>query len=132
MDRTIKRRRFLEMVGAGTAAAALPGCLSGKQTAARPNILWISCEDISPDLGCYGSREVRTPNIDHLATQGVRYSNAFTVAGVCAPSRSGIITGMYPTTIGSMHMRTKNKLLQIEYECVPPPEVNAALPAEPA
>ncbi len=74
---------------------------------ARPNFLWITCEDTSPDLGCYGDAYARTPNLDKLAAQGVRYTNAFTVAGVCAPSRSGIITCMYPTTIGTLHMRSK-------------------------
>ena len=73
----------------------------------RPNILWISTEDISPDLGCYGDSYAVTPNIDKLAAQGVRYTNAFATAPVCAPSRSAIITGMYPTTISSMHMRSK-------------------------
>lgn len=73
----------------------------------RPNILWISAEDISPDLGCYGDEYARTPTLDGLAAQGARYVNAFSSAPVCAPSRSAIITGMYPTTIGSMHMRSK-------------------------
>jgi uncharacterized sulfatase len=73
----------------------------------RPNILWISTEDISPDLGCYGDRYAVTPNIDHLAAEGVRYDNVFSHSGVCAPTRSGIITGMYPTTIGTHHMRCK-------------------------
>jgi N-sulfoglucosamine sulfohydrolase len=73
----------------------------------RPNILWISAEDISPDLGCYGDSYAITPNIDKLASQGARYTNAFSNAPVCAPSRSAIITAMYTTTIGSMHMRSK-------------------------
>ncbi len=73
----------------------------------RPNILWISLEDISPDLGCYGDKYAVTPNIDRLATQGCRYTHAFTHAGVCAPSRSGIITGMYPSSIGTHYMRCK-------------------------
>ena len=71
----------------------------------RPNILWISLEDISPDLGCYGDAYAITPNIDRLAQQGVLFTNAFSHSGVCAPTRSGIITGMYPTTIGTYHMR---------------------------
>ncbi|MCI0389290.1 MAG: sulfatase [Acidobacteria bacterium] len=77
------------------------------QSNQRPNILWISTEDISPDLGCYGDEYAVTPNVDRLAAQGMRYTNAFATAPVCAPSRSAIITGMYPTTIGSMHMRSK-------------------------
>jgi uncharacterized sulfatase len=73
----------------------------------RPNILWLSTEDISPDLGCYGDGYAITPNLDRLASQGARYTNAYSNAPVCAPSRSAIITGMYTTTIGSMHMRSK-------------------------
>jgi uncharacterized sulfatase len=73
----------------------------------RPNILWISAEDLSPDLGSYGDGYARTPNLDKLAGQGVRFAKAFSVAPVCAPSRSAIITGMYPTSIGSHHMRSK-------------------------
>lgn len=73
----------------------------------RPNILWISAEDISPDLGCYGVEYARTPNLDKLAEQGARYTRAFSISGVCAPSRSAIITGMYPTSIGTHHMRCK-------------------------
>ncbi len=79
---------------------------SSAQTS-RLNILWISTEDISPDLGCYGDSYAITPNIDRLAAQGVRYTNAFATAPVCAPTRSAIITAMYPTTIGSLHMRSK-------------------------
>jgi uncharacterized sulfatase len=75
--------------------------------AERPNLLWISIEDSSPDLGCYGDKYAVTPNIDKLASEGCRYTRAFTHAGVCAPSRSGIITGMYPTSIGTHFMRCK-------------------------
>ena len=73
----------------------------------RPNILWISAEDISPDLGSYGDGYARTPNLDKLASQGVRFAKAFSAAPVCAPSRSAIITGMYATSIVSHHMRSK-------------------------
>ncbi len=71
----------------------------------RPNVLWITCEDTSPNLGCYGDEFAVTPNLDRLAEQGVRYTNAFSVCGVCAVGRSSLITGMYPTSIGSHHMR---------------------------
>ncbi|MBD53706.1 MAG: hypothetical protein CMM05_01315, partial [Rhodopirellula sp.] len=70
-------------------------------TPTRPNILWISCEDISAHLGCYGDPHAITPNLDLMAAEGVRYSNAFTAAGVCAPCRSTIITGMYQNSIGT-------------------------------
>lgn len=73
----------------------------------RPNFVWIVAEDLSPTLGCYGDRQGITPNLDRLASQGVRYTRAFTHAPVCAPSRSGLITGRYPTSMGSHHMRSK-------------------------
>jgi|GEM_PF-322687 len=73
--------------------------------AARPNILWITCEDISPNLGCYGDTFAITPNLDKFAKRSIRYTNAHGVTGVCAVNRSCIITGMYPTSIGSQDMR---------------------------
>lgn len=84
-----------------------------------PNILWISTHDINPHLGTYtgvwpGAEYATTPNLDRLAGQGAVYENAFASAPVCAPSRSAIYTGCFPTAIGTMHMRTK---------AVPPPEV---------
>ena len=72
----------------------------------RPNILWISTEDLSPRLGCYGDPIARTPSIDRLASEGTRYTNVFTTAAISSPCRAGIITGMYQTSIGCMHMRT--------------------------
>jgi uncharacterized sulfatase len=123
------RREFLGQAVRGAAgallapaaigAAASPATESARGGTVRPNILWITCEDMSPDLGCWGDAYAASPNLDRLAAEGVRYTGCFTVAPVCAPSRSAIITGMYPTTIGSMHMRTGNK----GYQCVPPPEV---------
>ncbi|MFO0953195.1 MAG: sulfatase [Isosphaeraceae bacterium] len=80
---------------------------SAPAAAERPNVVWIVTEDISPSLGCYGDPDAITPNLDRLAGQGVRFNRAFTHAPVCAPTRSGLITGMYPTTIGSHHMRSK-------------------------
>lgn len=71
----------------------------------RPNILRLSAEDISAHLGCYGDPHAITPNLDELAEQGARFTNAYTTAGVCAPCRSGIITGMYQNAIGTHHMR---------------------------
>jgi uncharacterized sulfatase len=107
--RGLNRRTFLQ-VASGSAAVVTLGDIAkaqslGNGSASRPNFLWISTEDINPDLGCYGDPYAVTPNIDRLATQGVRYNNVFSHSGVCAPTRSGIITGMYPTTLGTHHMR---------------------------
>lgn len=74
--------------------------------AKRPNILWLIAEDFSPDLGCYGGKEVYTPNLDKLAKEGMRFTKAFTTAPVCSASRSGFMTGMYQTTIGAQHHRS--------------------------
>ncbi len=101
------RRTILRMTPVVVLLAVTTAWARSPDPQRRPNILWISCEDISPDLGCYGSDYAITPNLDRLAAEGVRYTNAFTVAGVCAPSRSGIITGMYPTSIGTHHMRCR-------------------------
>jgi N-sulfoglucosamine sulfohydrolase len=76
------------------------------ETKSKPNILWITCEDMSPHLGSFGEKVAKTPNLDQLAKEGVRYTNVFSTAGVCAPSRNAIITGMYQTSTGGMHMRT--------------------------
>lgn len=107
MDLT--RREALKALGATTLAVAL-GSRDGRAApsrGARPNILWLSCEDISPHIGCYGDPHAITPAIDALAAAGIRYTNAFTTAGVCAPCRSCIITGMYASTLGSQHMRSQ-------------------------
>ncbi|APZ92452.1 sulfatase-like hydrolase/transferase [Fuerstiella marisgermanici] len=79
--------------------------VSAVSAADRPNILWLSCEDISPHLGCYGYPNATTPNVDAFAQQATLFEHAYTTAGVCAPCRSAIITGMYQTSIGSQHMR---------------------------
>ncbi len=93
-------------VAVSVIAALLPACPLACSDD-RPNILWISCEDISAHLGCYGDPNATTPNLDRLATEGVRFTRAFTPHGVCAPCRTGIITGMYPIGLGANHMRSK-------------------------
>lgn len=77
---------------------------------ARPNILWLTCEDISPNLGCYGDAYAVTPNLDELAKRSVRYLHAWSNAPVCAPARTTIISGMYPPSTGGEHMRSMTHL----------------------
>jgi arylsulfatase A-like enzyme len=74
----------------------------------RPNILWVSFEDTNPFYGCYGDPVARTEVVDRLASEGTRFPLAFSTAGVCAPARSAVITGMYPISIGTHHMRTSH------------------------
>jgi len=105
------RRSFLKAIGSSAALFLMGDVVkASRHRMARPNFLWLSCEDISPHIGCFGDKFAITPNIDKLASEGVRYTNTFTTAGVCAPCRSGIITGMYQTTIGTHHMRCSAKL----------------------
>ena len=100
-------KRLWRKLAPALLAFGLPSSLLSSQAeAARPNILWISMEDISPDFGCYGVKAVTTPNFDALAKQGVRFGRAFSTAGVCAPSRSAIISGVYQMAIGTQHMRS--------------------------
>ena len=88
------------------ATTRAPAAWQSEVVGQRPNILWISVEDISTDLSCYGATGIHTPNIDRLAAEGIMYRHAYATVGVSAPSRSSIITGMYPVSIGSHNMRT--------------------------
>ena len=98
-------------LGAVVAAAAWQPALDAKP----PNILWLSIEDTGQQVEPY-DRYARTPNIASLARDGVTFLEAYSHSPVCAPTRSGIITGMYPTAIGTHHMRSS---------MVPPPHVRA-------
>ncbi|MCS7254597.1 MAG: sulfatase-like hydrolase/transferase [Armatimonadota bacterium] len=114
-DVQIKRREFIgSFVGAVLAGNLIWRGENSMQLPERPNFLWITCEDMSSTLGCFGDLYAFTPNLDRLASEGVRFTNVFTHSPVCAPSRSGVITGMYPTSIGTHHMRC---------QAVPPPFV---------
>jgi len=96
-----------------------------------PNILWISCEDLSPHFEFYGDKTVSTPNLSRLSREGITYDNVFTTAGVCAPSRCAIITGVNQVTAGGHNMRTllntfpEKTGLPPAYSIVPPAEIKA-------
>jgi len=111
---TQTRRDWLRQVTAGTALLTAGRVARGAEPERRPNILWLTCEDMSPHLGCYGEAAARTPYLDAFAEESARYTHCYSVSGVCAPSRSCLITGMYPTTLGTCHMRCSNP---------PPPHV---------
>jgi arylsulfatase A-like enzyme len=88
------------------AALGLWICSPAARGAERPNVLWLIAEDFGNDLGCCGRKEVSTPHLDRLASEGVRFSRFYTTAPVCSPSRSAFMTGMYQTTIGAHHHRS--------------------------
>jgi uncharacterized sulfatase len=84
--------------------------ISGASAAEKPNILWLTCEDAGPHLGCYGDDYAVTPNLDAFAARGMIYTNATSNAPVCAPARTAIISGLYPPSTGSEHMRSEVRL----------------------
>lgn len=99
------------IVGIASALGTLasPGLLArdeGAPAGTRPNILWIIAEDMGPHLGICGTPELRTPNLDALAREGMRFTHGFTTGAVCSTSRSAFSTGMYQTTIGAHHQRS--------------------------
>ncbi len=90
--------------------ALLVAVLSGSALSAesRPptNIVWIIVEDMSANFGCYGEKTIATPNVDRLAREGIRFTNAVVTAPVCSAARSALITGMYQSSIGAHHHRS--------------------------
>jgi iduronate 2-sulfatase len=91
----LSRRNFLRQASGGIAASALAGC-SGKSRARRPNVLMLSVDDLNPRIGCYGDPIARSPNIDRVARQGVRFRHGFSQWPACLPSRVSFLSGWYP------------------------------------
>jgi arylsulfatase A-like enzyme len=106
MERT--RREFLSAasaaLAAGTGALAMTQTAHGRaaaNAANRPDFVLIYCDDLGyGDLGCYGSRTVRTPHLDALAARGVRFTDWYSNSPVCSPSRASLLTGRYPERAG--------------------------------
>lgn len=101
----VSRRRFLQ----SGAAFSVPSLTHAFQSQ-RPNILWLTTEDIGPHLHACGDDYSMTPNLDRLAARGCLYNNAWSNAPVCAPARTTIISGVYPTATGSEHMRSMTRM----------------------
>lgn len=99
---TAKQRTEFRKIRVEKEAATTP-------VAARPNILWITIEDWGPDLSCYGTPGIHTPNVDKLADEGVRYEWAFTTSPVCSTSRSAMMTGFHQNYIRANQHREHNK-----------------------
>jgi uncharacterized sulfatase len=94
----------------GLLAAVLSAVTRAAEPVARPNILWLTSEDHGPEMGCYGDANARTPNIDALARKGMIFKQVWSAHPVCAPARTAIITGLYATTSGGVHMRSMVRL----------------------
>jgi arylsulfatase A-like enzyme len=101
----LTRRNFLASIGAGATllsnVTARPfKSTSLDQKSARPNVIFILADDLGwGDLSCYGRPEYRTPNLDRLALEGVRFTDAYSASAVCTPTRCGFITGRYPARL---------------------------------
>lgn len=107
----ISRRTALGAAVTGALAGGATGLRAATGPVSHPNILWLVSEDNGPFIGAYGDRHARTPNIDALARRGVLYRNVYCPAPVCAPTRFGILTGLYPETCSpAQHMRASAKL----------------------
>ncbi len=96
----MQRRRFL------AASAAAPGFWISRAPAQRFNVLFIAVDDLRPQLGCYGKRQMKTPNIDRLAAEGMLFERAYCQQAVCAPSRVSLLTGARPDTTRVYDLRT--------------------------
>jgi arylsulfatase A-like enzyme len=101
------RRDFLRVTGASTIALLAGRSASAAKSPDKPNVLWITVEDMSPNLGCYGDKYATTPSIDRLAAQSVRYTNVFATAPVCSPVRSCLVTGVIATSMGTSNLRSQ-------------------------
>lgn len=101
------------------------------ESRAKPNFLFVVFEDMGPRIGAFGDSVATTPVLDAFAAQSAQFANTFTTAGVCAPSRSSLITGVHQQTLGTQHMRTRSpsSLVSsggpISYDAVPPARVKA-------
>ena len=93
----MRRREFIRLAGTAAAIAAWDLPCFAQPRGPRPNIVLIIADDMGwDDCGAYGHPTIRTPNIDRLAAEGMRFTNAFVTASSCSPSRASIITGRYP------------------------------------
>ena len=101
--------RIGSFCGAGSDIACAAPCMAavpGKRAPHRPNILLITSEDNGAHLGCYGDPHVRTPHLDELAGEGVRFANAYVTQAGCSQSRASIFTGLYPHQNGQIGLAT--------------------------
>ncbi|MDP6637107.1 MAG: sulfatase-like hydrolase/transferase [Phycisphaerae bacterium] len=102
-----RRRDLLRAAGTSAIALLVARSAPAAKRVMRPNILWITVEDMSPNLGCYGDKYATTPNIDRLAAESVRYTNVFATAPVCSPVRSCLVTGVIATSMGTSNLRSQ-------------------------
>ena len=95
------RRTFLSAAGSVLACGATASLSRGASAGPKPNIILIFADDLGyGDLGCYGSKRIRTPRLDKMAGEGIRFTNFYAMASICTPSRAALLTGSYPQRCG--------------------------------
>ena len=105
--KNFSRRNFLKALGFGVTTLTVNGCAGitrltgGNESYEKPNIIFILADDLGwAELGCYGNKFNETPNLDKLASQGMRFTEAYAAAPVCSPYRAALMTGQYPARLG--------------------------------
>ncbi|MHC4123035.1 MAG: sulfatase-like hydrolase/transferase [Planctomycetota bacterium] len=103
MAEKLNRRQFMKLTIGTALASAVAGCnngfIAGKKR--KPNFIIIFCDDMAySDIGCFGAKGYKTPNIDKMAKQGMRFTDFYVAGSVCTPSRAGLMTGRYPQKVG--------------------------------
>jgi arylsulfatase A len=136
MKQKISRRRFIGLLAAGATVTTLSGCASTSASAGsgrrrpggKPNFIIIFCDDLGyGDLGCFGSKVHRTPNLDQMAAEGMKFTSFYVSSGVCSPSRASLMTGCYPRRV-NMHQDSHGKcvLFPVDGKGLNPNEITIA------
>ena len=119
----MNRREAISTMGLGAGALAFGGC-GGQTAAAKPNIIYILADDLGyGDLACYGNTMIRTPNLDRMATEGMRFTQHYAGSTVCAPSRCSLMTGLHT---GHAYIRGNSEVQPMGQEPLPPETVTVA------
>jgi arylsulfatase A-like enzyme len=124
MEFVMPTRAALTILAVLMMALCAPAAAGGP---APPNIVVIMFDDLSPRIGAFGDPLARTPNLDALAKEAIRFPNTFVTAPVCAPSRAALFSGRHQQTLSAQHMRTRGAAGlpgggPISYDATPPPE----------
>jgi len=118
----LSRREFIRtsQLLAAAACIGVPRSVYSKpESEGRPNVILFTADDLGPQLGCYGDRDAVTPNLDKLASEGVRFTTAYVTQSSCSPSRSSILTGLYPHQNGQVGLSHHNYSMNKAYPSIP-------------